>query len=118
MIVKTNRGNRNRSSSPLWKPRSAPLLDRNQARNKIEEDEEGDFSTFVTSGGGGGMGVSTMSMAVASMQAVGELGFGKKQRVGSSASSSQDEEGLERSSFLLAKKDEETLTFAPPLSPV
>ena len=27
------------------------------------------------------------------MQAVGELGFGKKQRMGSSASSSQDEEG-------------------------
>ncbi|GFZ10924.1 protein kinase superfamily protein [Actinidia rufa] len=116
MIVKTDRGNRNRSSSPSWNPRSTPLLDRNQARNKIEEDEEGDFSTFVvrstvrdrdsgeresvsgtvvrkTSGGGGGMGVSTMTMAVASMQAVGELGFGKKQRMGSSASSSQDEEG-------------------------
>ncbi|GFY82905.1 Galactose oxidase/kelch repeat superfamily protein [Actinidia rufa] len=47
MIVKTDRGNRNRSSSPLWKLRSTPLLDRNQARNKTEEDEEGDFSTFV-----------------------------------------------------------------------
>ncbi|PSR88382.1 Serine/threonine-protein kinase [Actinidia chinensis var. chinensis] len=127
MIVKADRGNRNRSSSPSWNPRSTPLLDRNQARNKIEEDEEGDFSTFVvrstvrdrdsgeresvsgtvvrkTSGGGGGMGVSTMSMAVASMQAVGELGFGKKQRMGSSASSSQDEEERESVSGTVVRK--------------
>ncbi|KAL6983319.1 non-specific serine,threonine protein kinase [Sarracenia purpurea var. burkii] len=125
MIVKTDRGNRSRSpssSSVAWKPRSAPLFDRDQAsaRKRIEEDEEGDFSTFVvrstvrdrdvgrresvtgtvvrkTSDGGGGSGGgkvdSTMGRAVASMQMVGELGFGKKQRKESSASSSQDEEG-------------------------
>ncbi|XP_058183126.1 serine/threonine-protein kinase 1 isoform X2 [Rhododendron vialii] len=104
-------------SSPAWKPRSAPLFDGNSAasprnsesprkRIEAEEDEdekeegEGDFSTFVVrsgeretvtgtvvrreSGGGGG---STMSMAVASMQAVGELGFGKKQQQGKGTSS-------------------------------
>ncbi|KAG5532731.1 hypothetical protein RHGRI_027139 [Rhododendron griersonianum] len=113
MIVKTDRSGRSSSSysSPAWKQRSAPLFDRNSAasprkRIEAEEDEdekeegEGDFSTFVVrsgeretvtgtvvrreSGGGGG---STMSMAVASMQAMGELGFGKKQQQGKGTSS-------------------------------
>lgn len=108
MIVKTDRSGRS-SPSPAWKPRSAPLFDRNSAasprkRIEAEEDEdqkeegEGDFSTFVVRSGeretvtgtvvrresGGG---STMSMAVASMQAVGELGFGKKQQQGKGTSS-------------------------------
>ncbi|KAE9451150.1 hypothetical protein C3L33_16949, partial [Rhododendron williamsianum] len=115
MIVKTDRSGRSSSSysSPAWKQRSAPLYDRNSAasprkRIEAEEDEdekeegEGDFSTFVVrsgeretvtgtvvrreSGGGGGGG-STMSMAVASMQAMGELGFGKKQQQGKGTSS-------------------------------
>ncbi|KAI8539399.1 hypothetical protein RHMOL_Rhmol09G0180100 [Rhododendron molle] len=111
MIVKTDRSGRSSSSysSPAWKPRSAPLFDRNSAasprkRIEAEEDEdekeegEGDFSTFVVRSGeretvtgtvvrresGGG---STMSMAVASMQAMGELGFGKKQQQGKGTSS-------------------------------
>ncbi|XAR55934.1 Non-specific serine/threonine protein kinase [Bertholletia excelsa] len=109
------------SSSMSRKPRSASLLDRNQdtSRRRIqaekEEDEEEDFSTFVvrsttrnkdsgaresvsgtvmrrTSGGGEGMGTSTMSRAVASMQAVGEVGFGKQMK-GSGGSSLLHEEG-------------------------
>ncbi|GAB2280179.1 hypothetical protein Dimus_014817 [Dionaea muscipula] len=72
-----------------------------------EEAEEGNFSTVVmrstakrydrenesvsgtfvsrTSGGGGGMGDSTLSSAVASMQAMGELGFGKNRKSSGSA---------------------------------
>ncbi|KAH7849471.1 hypothetical protein Vadar_018324 [Vaccinium darrowii] len=114
MIVKTDRSRSSSFSSPAWKPRSAPLFDRNvesprdsasvRRRVEDEEDDEGDFSTFVVRPGGeretvtgtvvrresgGGSGGSTMSMAVASMQAVGELGFGKKQQAkGSSGSSS------------------------------
>lgn len=110
MIVKTDRGGARSSlySSPSWKPRSAPLYSAASPRKRIEADEEeneeegeGDFSTFVVrsgervtdtgtvvrreSGGGGG---SAMSMAVASMQAAGELGFGKKQQQGTKGTSS------------------------------
>ncbi|THG13295.1 hypothetical protein TEA_029131 [Camellia sinensis var. sinensis] len=115
MIVKTDRSNRNRSP---WKPRSANQVSPRRRRFEDEDDEEddderSDFSTFVmrstvrdwdggdsgtvvkrTSGsgsGGGGGGGSTLSMAVASMQAVGE-GFGN-QRKGSSGKSSWQNEG-------------------------
>ncbi|KAI3516608.1 hypothetical protein L1887_15530 [Cichorium endivia] len=83
---------------------------REESEEEGDEDEDGgDFGTFVvrseeresesvsgtfvrrTSGGSGGM--STMSRAVASMQAVGE-GFGKPRKgSGTPTSSSQDEEG-------------------------
>ncbi|XP_059655676.1 serine/threonine-protein kinase 1 isoform X2 [Cornus florida] len=118
MIVKTDR-NRNQSySSSARKPHGSNYLDRNRAspRKRVEEEEE-NFSTFVvrstvrdrdgdgesisgtfvrrTSGGGGGMDGSTMSKAVASMQAVGELGL-RKQRKGSGASSSHEEGRLQQ----------------------
>ncbi|KAK2967791.1 hypothetical protein RJ640_008011 [Escallonia rubra] len=87
------------------RPRGSPFSDRRQ-----ESHDEGNFSTFlmrstVKEGEGEGTGTvvarrsggsdgGTMSRAVASMQAVGELGFGGKQRnKGSSASSLHDEGG-------------------------
>lgn len=116
VIVKTDR--RNRSSSPAgsaWKAQSSSLASPlNRFRGGDDNDGDGgddggEFSTFVvrstvrsgeresvsgtvvrrTSGGGGGGG-STMERAVASMQAMGDMGFGK-QRKGSG--SSQNEEG-------------------------
>ena len=74
-----------------------------------DEDDDGDgFSTFVvresvsgtvvrrTSGGDGGGG-STMSRAVASMRAVGDLGFGK-QRKGSGSSQGDESRQLTKMS--------------------
>ncbi|KAA8529318.1 hypothetical protein F0562_033883 [Nyssa sinensis] len=141
MIVKTNRSSNQSSSSSSWmastrKPRSSPLLDRNQAspRKGIEEDED-NFSTFVvrstvrdkdrdaetvsgtvvrrTSGDGGGLEGSTMSRAVASMQAVGELGFGK-QKKGSSASQDEDGRYRQQSSKVSSSSIPDSLTREDP----
>ncbi|KAG2706930.1 hypothetical protein I3760_05G125400 [Carya illinoinensis] len=108
------------SSSSYYssKPRSSPLSDYYSASpgnrmiggDDAEGDGDGDgFSTFVVrstlrasereslsgtvlrrTGGGKGTGESTMGRAVASMQAVGELGFGK-QRKGSGSSQGGEE---------------------------
>ncbi|KAK6931352.1 Protein kinase domain, partial [Dillenia turbinata] len=95
MIVRTHRNN----------PRSSQF---NSNRRQNDDEEENNFSTFVVrskerstetesvSGtmvrrtGGGDTG-STMSRAVASMQQVGELGFGKQRRAGGSGSSQGEE---------------------------
>ncbi|KAK6921891.1 Protein kinase domain [Dillenia turbinata] len=94
MVVRTHRNN----------PRSSQL----NSNRRQNDDEENNFSTFVVrstvrsterelvSGtmvrrtGGGDTG-STMSRAVASMQQVGELGFGKQRRAGGSSSSQGEE---------------------------
>lgn len=107
MIVKTDRS-RAQSSNPT----------RISLRKEEIGEDEGSFSTFVvrstgkedeeeereseeslsgtmvtrTRGRGGGGG-STMSRAVASMQAVEQLGFGKQKKGSGVASSSQGEEG-------------------------
>lgn len=108
------------SSYSPSKSRSSPLSEYKPARpgNRMsggDDDDEGEgdgdgFSTFVVrstvraseresvSGtvlrrtGGKGMGDSTMGRAVASMQAVADLGFGK-QRKGSGSSQGAGEEG-------------------------
>ncbi|CAK7326221.1 unnamed protein product [Dovyalis caffra] len=99
MIVKTDRGrdwNQSWSSSssiaPPRKPRSAPFAEFESRINDVgnssdgDDDEGEEFGTFVvkstvlrrsSSGGGGG---SAMGKAVASMQASGELGFGKERK--------------------------------------
>lgn len=119
MIVKTAR-NRNRASrdqsfsssssmTSLRKPRNPAFVDPSQGTLRKRADDDDGFSTFVVrstvrgresepisgtvvrrTGGTGEFGDSTMGRAVASMQAVGELGFGK-QRKGSV--SSRGEEG-------------------------
>ncbi|CAI0390732.1 unnamed protein product [Linum tenue] len=116
MIVKTNRGARQRnqsssSSSSTVKPPwgSSPFGNfskRDYGDEEEEDDNDGDgegFGTFVVkstlsgtvvrkSGDGGGSGSgSTMGRAVASMQAVGDLGFGKPKRRSGSLSSQGDE---------------------------
>lgn len=124
MIVKSDRSRqRDRPSSgvasPAWKARS-PLnrFGGGDDDGDDDDDDGGGFSTFVvrstvksgeresvsgtvvrrTSGGGSvgvGVGVgSTMERAVASMQGMGEFGFGK-QRKGSG--SSQNDEGRHQS---------------------
>ena len=78
---------------------------------EMEEEEDGEgFSTFVVRSGeresvsgtvvrrtGGGDVGSTMSRAVASMQAVGDLGFGK-QRKGSGSSQGEEARQLAKMS--------------------
>jgi hypothetical protein len=116
MIVKNDRTRtrpRNRSSPSSYSPsksQSSPLSEYKPARpgNRMgggddgDDDEvDGDGEGFSTSGtvlrriGGGsgkGMGDSTMGRAVASMQAVGDFGFGN-QRKGSGSSQGGGEEG-------------------------
>lgn len=117
---RTRPRNGSSSSSYFSKPPSSPLSEYKSAspgRKKIsidDDEDDGDdgaFSTFVvrstvkaserqsvsgtmfrrTAGvGGKGMGDSTMARAVASMQAIGELGLGK-QRKGSGSSHGGDE---------------------------
>lgn len=104
-----------------------------------DEDGNGDgFSTFVVktndresvsgtvvrrtgggSGGGGGEGSSfkdsTMGRAVASMQAVGEGGFGgKQQRKRSGSSSSQGDEGARLASKISISSMPESITREDP----
>ncbi|XP_030442770.1 serine/threonine-protein kinase 1 isoform X1 [Syzygium oleosum] len=105
-----------------------------------EDDNGGDFSTFVVktndresvsgtvvrrtggggSGSGGGAGSfkdSTMGRAVASMQAVGEGGFGgKQQRKGSGSSSSQGDEGARPASKISSSSMPESITREDPTS--
>lgn len=83
---------------PSHPPRGSPFKRTAEVDEEEEEDDGEGFSTFVVLSGerdsvsgtvvrrtsGGGVG-STMSMAVASMQAVGDLRFGK-QRKGSGSS--------------------------------
>lgn len=90
---------------PTTQKRGSGLMRPEEEDEDEDEDDDGDgFSTFVvrsgeresvsgtvvrrTSGGGGSVG-STMSIAVASMQAVGDLGFGK-QRKGSGSSQGEE----------------------------
>lgn len=107
MIVRTSRR----------RPHSAAAssLDRTERirKSRVEEigekgdDEEGNFSTFVmrdsevesgtvlrrtskSGGGGEDGGLSTMSRAVASMQAVGEGGIGRQRKSGSGAASEEE----------------------------
>lgn len=123
MIVKSDRSRqRDRPSSgvasPAWKARSPLNRFGGDDDGDDDDDDGGGFSTFVvrstvksgeresvsgtvvrrTSGGGSvgvGVGVgSTMERAVASMQGMGEFGFGK-QRKGSG--SSQNDEGRHQS---------------------
>ncbi|KAJ4959679.1 hypothetical protein NE237_019589 [Protea cynaroides] len=112
MIVKTNRNRPSPSSSSAAsasRSRNSPSRDRSYAspRKRMEEDN---YSTFLMrstirssekesltgtvirttgSGGGGSYSSSTMSRAVESMQASGELGFGK-QRKGSLSSQGEE----------------------------
>ncbi|KAK7274975.1 hypothetical protein RIF29_16078 [Crotalaria pallida] len=118
VIVKTDRRNRSSpSAGSTWKAKSSSMaspMNRfrgsdNDAGDGGDDDDGAGFSTFVmrstaksgeresvsgtmvrrTSGGGGGVG-STMERAVASMQAMGEIGFGKQKK---GSGSSQNEEG-------------------------
>ncbi|XP_042501099.1 serine/threonine-protein kinase pakC-like [Macadamia integrifolia] len=112
MIVKTNRNRSSPSTSSatsMRRMRDSPFGDRSHASPRKRMEEEENFSTFVVkstvrsseesltgtvirrtgSGGGGSYSSSTMSKAVVSMQAVGELGFGK-QRKGSSSSQGEE----------------------------
>ncbi|KOM45858.1 hypothetical protein LR48_Vigan06g116400 [Vigna angularis] len=123
MIVKSDRRRHNDRpssslASPPWKSRSSsqasPMNRFGEGEDDgDEEDDSGGFSTFVvrstvksgeresvsgtvvrrSSGGSGGVG-STMERAVASMQGMGDFGFGK-QRKGSG--SSQNDEGRHHS---------------------
>ncbi|XP_047154078.1 serine/threonine-protein kinase 4 isoform X3 [Vigna umbellata] len=123
MIVKSDRRRHNDRpssslASPPWKSRSSsqasPMNRFGEGEDDgDEEDDSGGFSTFVvrstvksgeresvsgtvvrrSSGGSGGVG-STMGRAVASMQGMGDFGFGK-QRKGSG--SSQNDEGRHHS---------------------
>lgn len=111
MIVKTSRGRqRNQpwsSSSSMAssrKPRSSPFVDFSKRgaggdESDGEDDDDGDgdaFETFVVKSTAGRSGGSAMGKAVASMQAVGDLGFGK-QRKGSGSSSLQVDEAKQQS---------------------
>ncbi|XP_012067804.1 serine/threonine-protein kinase 4 homolog B isoform X2 [Jatropha curcas] len=113
MIVKTSRNRPptqysssfSSMASSVRKPRSLPFTDYSKRIDVGDDSDGGDdgqeFGTFVvkpTVSGtvlrktGGLEAGSTMGRAVASMQAVGELGFGK-QRKGSGSLSSMGEEG-------------------------
>ncbi|XP_031100582.1 serine/threonine-protein kinase 3-like [Ipomoea triloba] len=112
MIVKTSRSSMySNPASPYLKPRSGPASYWERSERKSEdqgeeeeeedddEEEEVSFSTFVVkdsefdagtvetrtrkSGSGGASGLSTMSRAVASMQAVGEIGHARQRKSGS-----------------------------------
>ncbi|KMT08913.1 hypothetical protein BVRB_6g136320 isoform B [Beta vulgaris subsp. vulgaris] len=65
---------------------------RKTARKKREKESEDVSGTFVRKTTGGGGGGSTMSRAVASMQAVGEFGFGGKNRRSGGAGSGHSED--------------------------
>ncbi|KAJ6718403.1 SERINE/THREONINE-PROTEIN KINASE TAO [Salix purpurea] len=98
MIVKAGRGrhqNQPWSSSssiaPPRKPHSAPFTEFESQINDIGDNSDGDddgrddFGTYVVKStvvrrSGSGGGGSTMGKAVASMQASGELGFGKERK--------------------------------------
>ncbi|XP_057448094.1 serine/threonine-protein kinase 1 isoform X2 [Lotus japonicus] len=102
------------AAGSTWKARSSSILNKFREGDDDERDGDGggEFSTFVVrstvksveresvSGtmvrrtGGGGGGGSTMERAVASMQAVGEPGFGKQRRA---SGSSQNEEAKHQS---------------------
>ncbi|EXB44860.1 Serine/threonine-protein kinase dst1 [Morus notabilis] len=105
--------------APAHLPRGSPFADARRGNTikravdeeEKEEEEDGDgFSTFVVRSGeresvsgtvvrrtGGGDVGSTMSRAVASMQAVGDLGFGK-QRKGSGSSQGEEARQLAKMS--------------------
>nr|GMD21289.1 serine/threonine-protein kinase dst1 [Ipomoea batatas] len=81
MIVKTSRSSMySNPASPYLKPRSGPA-------SYWERNSEFDAGTVETrtrkSGSGGASGLSTMSRAVASMQAVGEIGHARQRKSGS-----------------------------------
>ncbi|XP_019428756.1 PREDICTED: serine/threonine-protein kinase dst1 isoform X2 [Lupinus angustifolius] len=118
MIVKTDRRNRSSPAGSTWKAQSSSMesalnrfrgSDDNYGDGGDDDDDGGGFSTFVSrstvksgerdsvsgtmvrrSSGGSGSGGSAMERAVASMQAMGEIGM-EKQKKGSG--SSQNEEG-------------------------
>ncbi|XP_019164855.1 PREDICTED: serine/threonine-protein kinase 3-like [Ipomoea nil] len=109
MIVKTSRSSMySNPSSPYRKHRSGPASywerrvedEGDEEEDDDDEEEEVNFSTFVVrdssefdagtvvmrtrkSGSGGASGSSTMSRAVASMQAVGEIGHARQRKSGS-----------------------------------
>ena len=110
MIVKTNNRTSKLSYNYSYKRRSSSKGPGEEYEDEDEEGGEG-FSTFVVNKserrkGGEGLGGSSMGLAVASMQAVGEFGHGK-QRKGSGASPAQGgEEGrslLRKSSSSIAE---------------
>ncbi|XP_030956874.1 serine/threonine-protein kinase dst1-like [Quercus lobata] len=110
MIVKTNNRTSKVSYNYSYKRRSSSKGRGDEDEDEDEEGGEG-FSTFVVNKserrkGGEGLGGSSMGLAVASMQAVGEFGHGK-QRKGSGASPAQGgEEGrslLRKSSSSIAE---------------
>ncbi|XP_011011770.1 PREDICTED: serine/threonine-protein kinase pakH [Populus euphratica] len=98
MIVKTGRGRHQKQSwssssavAPPRKPHSAPFTEFESRINDIGDNSDGDddgreeFGTFLVKStvvrrSGSGDGGSTMGKAVASMQASGELGFGKERK--------------------------------------
>lgn len=134
MVVKTER------SSNRKPPHSAPLFDRDESSSRRRYDDEdndddegdesgdGDFSTFVvrpagkkresvsgtvvrrTSGGGG---TSTMSRAVASMQA-GEVGIGRQRKGNSSSSHDDDRRIVQTSSKVSSSSIPESVTREDP----
>lgn len=86
-------------SSPLSQGKAAEAMDTGDGfstfvgRSTVRSERESGSGTVVRRTGGGGGG-STMSMAVASMQAAEELGFGKLRK---GSGSSQGEDGRRRS---------------------
>ncbi|KAJ8548030.1 hypothetical protein K7X08_021266 [Anisodus acutangulus] len=116
MIVKTDRSSKfptpkqpqqqaARYMSYWDRDEKSPVTRRRYEENEDDEDEEGRFSTFVVkdnefdsgtmvrrtvrSGSNEGVG-STMSRAVASMQAVGEIGIGRQRNRGTGAMSEEE----------------------------
>ncbi|XP_002264872.1 serine/threonine-protein kinase 1 isoform X2 [Vitis vinifera] len=127
MIVKTSRDRLSPSIlspsilSPA-KPRGSPYLERSTGKRTDDEDNYSTFvvrstlgtresGTVVRRGSGGASASSTMSRAVASMQASGELGF-RKHRKGSG--SSQGDEARFQASKISTSSIPESMTREDP----
>lgn len=122
MIVKTSRDRLSPSMLSSAKPLGSPYLERGAGRRT---DDEESFSTFVVKStfgtresatvvrrsSGGASASSTMSRAVASMQASGELGYGKHRR---GSGSSQGDEARFQASKISTSSIPESVTREDP----
>jgi len=131
MIVKAGRGrhqNQSWSSSssvaPPRKPHSAPFTEFESRINDIGDNSDGDddgrveFGTFLVKStvvrrSGSGGGGSTMGKAVASMQASGELGFGKE-RKGSGLLGEEGKQHQQKQSKMSSSSIPESVTREDP----
>lgn len=131
MIVKASRGrhqNQSWSSSssvaPPRKPYSAPFTEFESRINDIgdnsdgDDDGRGEFGTFLVKStvvrrSGSGGGGSTMGKAVASMQASGELGFGKE-RKGSGLLGEEGKQHQQKQSKMSSSSIPESVTREDP----